>query len=105
MATEKEKSETPKSSRFHAIVHGRVQGVFYRAFTQQNAHRLNIKGWVRNRAEGTVEVVAEGLSDDLLEFEKVLNTGPPGSKVKKVDLTKKPSTEEFQHFSIKPTLW
>ncbi|MHA2059903.1 MAG: acylphosphatase [Candidatus Ranarchaeia archaeon] len=97
--------ETPKSSRIHAIIHGRVQGVFFRAFTQQNAHRLNIKGWVRNRAEGTVEVVAEGLSDDLEEFEKAINKGPPGCKVDKVDLAKKPNTGEFQHFIIKPTLW
>jgi acylphosphatase len=107
MATDKEGTEKgpPKTSRIHAIVHGRVQGVFFRAFTQQNAHRLNLKGWVRNRAEGTVEVVAEGPTEDLIDFENALNTGPPGSKVDKVDLTKKPSTGEFAHFTIKPTLW
>ena len=105
MTTEKEEKENPKTSRIHVIVHGRVQGVFFRAFTQQNAHRLNLKGWVRNRAEGTVEVVAEGLTDDLTDFEKVLKTGPPGSKVDKIESTKKASTGEFEHFTIKPTLW
>ena len=96
---------TPKLARIHAIIHGQVQGVFFRAYTQQNAHRLNIKGWVRNRAEGTVEVTAEGIEVDLTEFEKAINKGPPGSRVDQVDLAKKPGSGEFQHFTIKPTLW
>ena len=107
METKKEETQKgpPKTSRIHAIIHGRVQGVFFRAFTQQNAHRLNLKGWVRNRADGTVEVVAEGLTDDLIEFERSLNAGPPGSRVDKVELTKEVSTGEFEYFIIKPTLW
>ncbi|NJL92227.1 MAG: acylphosphatase [Anaerolineae bacterium] len=46
--------------RLHALVHGRVQGVSFRATTQQTAQQLNLTGWVRNRPDGTVEVLAEG---------------------------------------------
>ena len=107
MTPENDRGETKpqKPSRIHAIIHGLVQGVFFRAYTQQNANRLNIKGWVRNRADGTVEVTAEGIDVDLTEFEKVLNKGPPGSRVDQLDLAKKPGSGEFQHFTIKPTLW
>jgi acylphosphatase len=44
----------------HAFVHGRVQGVGYRATTMDEARRLNLAGWVRNRIDGSVEVLAEG---------------------------------------------
>jgi acylphosphatase len=45
---------------FHAIVHGLVQGVFFRASTRDEAARLGLGGWVRNRDDGTVEVHAVG---------------------------------------------
>ncbi len=44
----------------HAVVHGTVQGVFYRASAEQEAHRLGVAGWVRNRQDGSVELVVEG---------------------------------------------
>jgi acylphosphatase len=46
--------------RIRAVVQGRVQGVFFRAYTQEEAQRLGLVGWVRNRPDGTVEAVAEG---------------------------------------------
>ena len=47
--------------RLHAIIHGHVQGVYFRQTTQQTAQKLELTGWVRNNADGTVEVIAEGL--------------------------------------------
>ncbi len=46
--------------RTHVIVEGRVQGVFFRAYTREEAEKLGLTGWVRNRPEGTVEAVVEG---------------------------------------------
>ncbi|MCK5226908.1 MAG: acylphosphatase, partial [Desulfobulbaceae bacterium] len=49
-----------EKKRYHVVVEGRVQGVFFRACTQEEALRLNLTGWVRNRPEGTVEALIEG---------------------------------------------
>ncbi|MCO7239872.1 acylphosphatase [Aeromicrobium sp. CnD17-E] len=46
--------------RRHVVVSGRVQGVFYRASLEQEAHAAGVAGWVRNRVDGTVEAVLEG---------------------------------------------
>lgn len=63
-------------TRLHAIVEGHVQGVGYRIFVVDQARRLELFGWVRNRSDGTVEVTAEGLRDDLEEFLVALCDGP-----------------------------
>lgn len=54
------KDSTPDTVRLAAVVHGRVQGVSFRYYTRQRARELGLVGYVRNRADGTVEVVAEG---------------------------------------------
>ena len=51
--------------RIHLIIHGRVQGVFFRAFVNKHAHLLNLAGFVRNKRDGTGEVVAEGDAKNL----------------------------------------
>jgi acylphosphatase len=65
----------------HAIVHGRVQGVGYRATTFDEARRLGLAGWVRNRFDGTVEVLAEGSEAKLRLFLDYLHRGPWGASV------------------------
>ncbi len=97
--------ETPPQeiTRIHAVIHGRVQGVFFRAFTQQTAHQLDLKGWVRNRTDGTVEVLAVGVKSAIQEFEKALTKGPPGARVDRVIKSVALPTEEYSHFTIKPT--
>ena len=49
-----------EQTRLHAVVHGRVQGVSFRYFVMECARRLDLFGWVRNRYDGTVEVMVEG---------------------------------------------
>ena len=71
----------------HAFVHGRVQGVGFRAFVQRRASELGIKGFARNLSDGiTVEVVAEGPRLNLEALLASLRLGPPGSYVQKVDV-------------------
>jgi acylphosphatase len=73
-------------SAIKIIVHGKVQGVSFRASTQTKASELSIKGWVRNLQNGTVEVHAEGNGENLDKFIKWCQKGPPFAKVSKCDL-------------------
>src|SRR5579864_9257928 len=73
--------------RLHAIVHGWVQGVSFRAFTVERARRLRLTGWVRNLPDGTVETVAIGPRQALDAFGEWLQHGPSAADVKRVDLT------------------
>jgi acylphosphatase len=68
-------------SAAHIIVHGRVQGVFYRANTQSAAQELRLAGWVRNRADGTVEIHAEGVKADVESLIEWCRKGPPAASV------------------------
>lgn len=68
-----------------ALVHGRVQGVYYRAFTARVAKALSLKGFVRNRQDGNVELEAEGERADIEELLRQLKSGPPSAVVKKID--------------------
>ncbi|MBM4355325.1 MAG: acylphosphatase [Deltaproteobacteria bacterium] len=66
------------------VVRGRVQGVFYRASTEEKAAELGLAGWVRNRTDGSVEVVAAGPADLLSELEEWLHVGPRHARVDSV---------------------
>lgn len=68
----------------HILVHGKVQGVFYRKYTQKEAVKLLLTGWVRNLPSGSVEIVAEGPLSALRSLEKWCYQGSPKSKVKEV---------------------
>ena len=72
-------------TRVHLVVHGRVQGVYYRATTQEVATGLSLSGWVRNRSNGTVELVAEGPPDRVHEFVEWCNQGPTLAQVDRID--------------------
>lgn len=65
----------------HWRIEGRVQGVGYRHGTQQEAHRLDLAGWVRNTADGAVELLAEGPDAALKSLEAWCRQGPPGAAV------------------------
>lgn len=65
----------------HAVVHGRVQGVGFRWFVRQRARELGVRGWVRNRSDGSVEVHADGEVAALERLRASLAAGPPGAQV------------------------
>lgn len=72
--------------RVRLIVHGRVQGVFFRANTQREAQRLGLSGWVRNLPDGSVEAVAEGERPILEELIAWCRRGPEHALVEEVEL-------------------
>lgn len=68
------------------LVSGRVQGVWYRQSTLELAQQLGLRGWVRNLADGRVEVVASGSEERLGQLERWLHRGPELARVEKVDV-------------------
>ena len=85
----------------HYIIHGRVQGVFFRDSTRQKARELRVGGWVRNRPEGTVEVMAAGDADALEALEQWFQSGgPPAARVERVEREEVPE-EAFDRFTVK----
>ena len=77
----------PRSIARHLVVHGRVQGVCYRAGAQAEASRLGLRGWVRNRRDGTVEALVEGPSADVEAFIAWARKGPRSARVDNVVVT------------------
>lgn len=87
--------------RVHLIVHGHVQGVFFRHNTKKTALSLGLNGYARNMADGTVEVVAEGPEDKIKELVEFCKKGPERAKVSKVDARHSEATGEFAGFEIR----
>lgn len=90
--------------RLHAIIEGRVQGVGFRYFTQERAVFLGLVGWVRNRWEGTVELTAEGSSEDVEILLKAVRRGPRASTTQNVKFKFQEATGEFNSFHIRRTV-
>ena len=84
----------------YILVHGRVQGVNFRYFAQQNAERLSIQGYVKNRPDGGVEIVAEGDEATLNRFVTILWKCPPAAKVDAVKVEERSFGEEYTSFRI-----
>ena len=72
--------------RRRIIVHGHVQGVFFRDSTQRLAKREGVAGWVRNRPDGTLEAVFEGEPDAVERLLRFAREGPRGAQVERVDV-------------------
>lgn len=62
-------------------IYGRVQGVWYRAWSTEQARELGLDGWVRNRSDGTVEAVVSGLEPAVREMVRRCRRGPPAARV------------------------
>lgn len=101
MEGQKKAAGTQMKKRMHSFVSGLVQGVFFRAHTQRRAAELGLGGWVRNLADGRVEVVAEGDEEKLRELEKMLRRGPPGAKVEGVETEWEEPKNGFRNFGMK----
>jgi acylphosphatase len=72
--------------RRRVVVHGRVQGVFFRDTTRRHAAQRGVAGWVRNRHDGAVEAVFEGEPDAVESMVRFANEGPRGAEVERVEV-------------------
>jgi len=87
--------------RVHAIVHGRVQGVFFREYTRRKADEFWLNGWVRNLPDQTVETVFEGETDKVEVMMQWLHSGSPQSDVTAVDILEEKPCDESSGFIIR----
>ena len=85
----------------HITVSGRVQGVFFRMYTQREANSLNLKGWVRNLPNGNVEIVAQGQKEDIERLIKWCRKGPPLAQVNNVEVQWHTPTDKLEGFEIR----
>lgn len=86
------------------LVSGRVQGVFFRASTQRQAQSQGLTGWVRNRIDGRVEVMACGDEQRLETFAKWLEIGPDYAKVTKIKVINESTSNIPGTFDVLPTV-
>lgn len=89
-----------EKARVHAIISGRVQGVFFRMETKRMADKLGVFGWVRNQPDGTVEAVFEADRKNVDAALSWCRKGPALSSVEQVDLNWEAYTGEFEGFKI-----
>ena len=89
------------SHSLHIVVKGRVQGVYFRVYTQKQATKLNVRGYVRNLENGDVELLAKGHPATLEQLLAWCHKGPVLAKVKQVIVTETVSHEEFSGFEIR----
>lgn len=82
------------------IVKGRVQGVYFRASTQREAKRLGLSGWVRNRPDGSVEILTEGEEVSIRELYGWAQKGPSAARVERVETRWRSFTGEYADFRI-----
>ncbi|MEK7449367.1 MAG: acylphosphatase [Planctomycetota bacterium] len=90
-----------KHIRVQVIISGLVQGVFFRATTEEEAQKRGLVGWVKNRPDGKVEAVLEGPPDEVESMIKWCHQGPPEASVEKVELQRSEATGEFYGFEMK----
>lgn len=87
-------------SRAHVYIHGRVQGVFFRATTRDMARVFGVKGWVKNCLDGSVEAVFEGKHESVDKVVDWCRKGPAGAFVKQIDVCWEKYSGEFNEFSV-----
>lgn len=85
----------------HVNVSGRVQGVFYRDYTQRQAESLSINGWIRNMPDGSVEAIISGKDSDVDKMVEWFHEGSPLSNVTAVHVEEVFPTEKLTGFEIR----
>ena len=88
-------------STLHLVIHGRVQGVFFRESKRQQAVQLNVNGWARNQADGTVEAVIQGSAESVSKLLEWAQRGPPLAKVTRID--QDAASGEWITFEVRPS--
>jgi acylphosphatase len=89
------------AERLCATVRGRVQGVGFRYSVLRKARGMELNGWVANRPDGGVDVVAEGPRATLETLLAYVQIGPPGASVRSVDVVWQSALGEFQEFDVR----
>ncbi len=87
----------------HLRITGRVQGVGYRYWFLGRAESLRLTGWVRNRADGSVEAVVQGPEDKIARIVAEAESGPPTARVDRVETTERPADTTLIQFEQRPT--
>lgn len=82
------------------VIRGRVQGVYFRASMQREAKRLGLTGWVKNRPDGNVEVLAEGEEEGLKDLVGWANKGPSAARVERVEVHWRGFSGDYADFRI-----
>ena len=82
---------------------GQVQGVFYRAWFAEEAEALGLDGWIRNRADGSVEAVVQGATESVERMVAKAREGSPAARVDHVAISDEPSSEILQGFEKRAT--
>ncbi|GLT89803.1 hypothetical protein SLE2022_077730 [Rubroshorea leprosula] len=96
-------SQASQTKTVRLVIKGRVQGVFYRNWTVENATQLGLKGWVRNKRDGSVEALFSGSPDVVQEMEQRCRRGPPDAMVTGLQVF--PSSDDpGTAFQQKPTV-
>jgi acylphosphatase len=85
-------------------ISGRVQGVGYRYWTIATAQRLGLRGWVRNRIDGSVEALVAGDSESVARMIEACRRGPAGARVERVDATEAEAADLPDGFTQQPTV-
>lgn len=90
-----------RPERLEAVVRGQVQGVGFRWFVTRQAARLGLTGWVANRPDGSVEVVAEGPAAALDGLQGALAEGPAGARVERVETSRGAARGDLERFQVR----
>jgi acylphosphatase len=92
---------TDGSVEARVLVSGRVQGVFFRGTTKDEALRAGVRGWVMNLPDGRVEAVVQGAREAVERVVDFMRTGPPGARVDRIDVSWGPPREVHDGFSLR----
>lgn len=88
----------------HLKISGRVQGVYFRESTRLRAREFKVTGWVRNRADGTVEAMVQGEPEAVEQMIEWARRGPESAKVSNVEIEVSEEADRYELFEITPTL-
>lgn len=82
------------------IVDGTVQGIFFKNFTKENADKLDLRGFVRDLEDGTLEVVVEGEKDNIARLIEILKKGPAHSQIRNINVEERKWSGDLKEFKI-----
>ena len=87
--------------RKRVVVHGRVQGVFFRDSTRAQAEQAGVAGWIANRDDGAVEAVLEGEPEAVEQVVRFMRDGPRNARVDRTDVTEEDEAEGLTGFVVR----